>query len=85
MATVGASLGSFDLWYDATTVRDDLVVECSISSGPRAGDPTFDPKPGDHVLVGDNEELPLPSRVLSRQDDRVTVRLQIGRPERQPR
>ena len=35
-----------DLWYDATTVGADLVVETWISHGPRRDDPTFNPQPG---------------------------------------
>ena len=78
MVAVGATLGAYDLWYDATTVAADLVVECWISHGPHAGDPTFDPLPGDQVRVGDDEERPLSARVIRRQQDQVTVRLQIG-------
>ena len=36
--------GVYDLWYDATTVGADLVVETWISHGPRAADPRFDPR-----------------------------------------
>lgn len=75
MVSVGSS--TYDLWYDATTVGADLVVDCWISHGPRAGDTTFDPQPGDHVSVGDEEEPPLRGRVVRRQGDRVAVQLQI--------
>lgn len=49
----------FDLWYDATTVDADLIVETWIKHGRRARDADFDPQPGDWVTVGDNEELPI--------------------------
>jgi hypothetical protein len=67
----------YDLWYDATTVDRDLVVDCWISHGPRAGDATFDPQPGDAVSVGDDEEPSLPAQVVRRLGDRVTVRLVV--------
>lgn len=70
--------GTYDLWYDATTVGADLVVECWISHGPRAADATFDPQPGDQVLVGDDDEPPLRARVLRRNGDRVAVQVQVG-------
>jgi hypothetical protein len=76
MVSVGSS--RYDLWYDATTVGPDLVVECWISHGPRAGDATFDPQPGDQVLVGDDEEAPLRGRVIRRQGDRIAVQVQIA-------
>lgn len=74
---VGADPGTYDLWYDATSVGADLVVECWISHGPRAGDPSFDPRPGDHVTVGDDEEPALRARVLRREADRVTVQVEL--------
>ncbi|HEV2889145.1 MAG TPA: hypothetical protein VGX28_02110 [Frankiaceae bacterium] len=69
---------TYDLWYDATSVGADLVAECWISHGPRASDPTFDPQPGDHVLVGDDDESPLRARVVRRQGERVTVQIAIA-------
>ncbi|MGI8756266.1 MAG: hypothetical protein ACR2MB_10495 [Acidimicrobiales bacterium] len=69
---------AYDLWYDATTVDGHLGVTCWISHGPRADDPTFDPKPGDRVLVGDDEEEPLPASVVGRDRDRVTLQVSIG-------
>jgi hypothetical protein len=69
---------TYDLWYDATSVGADLVAECWISHGPRADDPTFDPQPGDRVAVGDDEEAPLPARVVRRQGDRVAVQIQVA-------
>ncbi|MGQ0630468.1 MAG: hypothetical protein ACT4P1_05455 [Sporichthyaceae bacterium] len=65
----------YDLWYDATTVGADLVVECWISHGPRADDSAFDPQVGDQILVGDDEEAPLPARVVRREHDRVAVQV----------
>jgi hypothetical protein len=68
----------YDLWYDANAVGSDLVVACWISHGPHAGDESFDPQPGDHVVVGDNEEPPLRARVVRRQGDRVDVQVQLA-------
>ena len=75
---VGVTASTYDLWYDATGVGPDLVVECWISHGPRADDPTFDPQPGDRVSVGDDEEAPLSARVVRRRGDRVAVQVQIA-------
>jgi hypothetical protein len=61
----------YDLWYDATSVGADLVVETWISHGPRASDTTFDPRPGDWLLVGDDEEPPCRARVIRRNGNRV--------------
>lgn len=68
---------TYDLWYDATTVGADLVVLCWISHGPRGDDPSFDPQPGDHLLVGDDEEAPLPARVIRRQGDQLSVQVEL--------
>lgn len=68
---------AYDLWYDATAVGADLVVMCWISHGPRAADPAFDPRIGDRLLVGDDEEPPLVARVVRRDDDRVAVQLTL--------
>jgi hypothetical protein len=70
---------AFDLWYDATAVGADLVVETWISHGPRSGDPAFDPRPGDWVRLGDDDELALHARVLRRDGDRVSVQLELAR------
>jgi hypothetical protein len=78
MGIVEATTAAYDLWYDATTVGADLVVECWISHGPRADDPTFDPAPGDQVTVGDDEEAPLRGRVVRREGDRVSVQVQLA-------
>lgn len=72
------SAAGYDLWYDATSVGADLVVETWISHGPRASDPTFDPQPGDLVLVGDNEEPLLRARVTRRNDNHVWVQVELG-------
>ena len=66
-----------DLWYDATTVGADLVVETWISHGPRSDDPTFNPQPGDIVLVGDDEEPSLQGRVIRRDQNRVWVQVNL--------
>ncbi|HEX8003693.1 MAG TPA: hypothetical protein VF519_13465 [Mycobacteriales bacterium] len=70
---MGAALGTYDLWYDASTVGANLIVECRISHGPRAADPTFDPHPGDVVSIGDADEPPLRGRVVARRGDQVRV------------
>lgn len=77
---MGATASTYDLWYDATRVGADLVVECWISHGPRADDSSFDPQPGDQVAVGDDEEAPIRARVVRRQGDRVAVLVQIADP-----
>lgn len=68
----------YDLWYDATSVGADLVVETWISHGPRSADAAFDPQPGDWVTVGDDEERPCQGRVTRRVDNRVWVQLDLG-------
>ena len=62
---------AYDLWYDANTVGVDPVVETWISHGPRARDASFDPRPGDWVLLGDDDEAPQRARVTRRDDNRV--------------
>lgn len=69
---------TYDLWYDANTVGADLVVVCWISHGPRAADSTFDPVPGDTVVIGDDEEAPRRARVVRRDDDRVSVQVELS-------
>ncbi len=76
MKTVETS--RYDLWYDATSVGADLVVETWISHGPRADDPTFDPHPGDWLLVGDDDEPPCRARVIRRDRNQVWTQLEIG-------
>lgn len=70
----------YDLWYDATTVGGDLQVTCWISHGPRKSDPTFRPQAGDLVIVGDDEEVPFAAQVVSRDGDRVVVRVVLTDP-----
>lgn len=70
--------GVYDLWYDATTVGADLVVETWISHGPRAADPRFDPRVGDWVQVGDDDGDPLAGRVIRRDGDRVSVQVDLA-------
>ena len=67
----------YDLWYDATSVGADLVVETWISHGPHKDDATFDPQPGDYVLVGDDDEPPLGARVIRRNENRVWVQVDL--------
>ena len=69
---------TYDLWYDATSVGADLVVETWISHGPRAEDPSFDPRHGDWVRVGDDDEPPYRARVTRREGNRVWTQLDIG-------
>lgn len=68
-----------DLWYDATSVGADLVVETWISHGPRTGDAAFDPQPGDWVTLGDGDEAPVMARVVRRDGDRVSVQVEHAR------
>jgi hypothetical protein len=68
----------YDLWYDANSVGGDLVVETWISHGPRSSDPSFNPQPGDTVLVGDDDEPPCRAEVTRRLDNRVWVRLDLS-------
>ena len=67
----------YDLRYDPNTVGADLVVETWISHSPRANDTTFNPQPGDWVLIGDDEEPPVRSRVIRRDGNRVWVQLDL--------
>lgn len=69
---------AYDLRYDANAVGADLVVETWISHGPRANDATFDPQPGDWLVVGDDEEPPVRSRVVRRDGNRVWVQLDLN-------
>lgn len=63
---------------DATSVGADLVVETWICHGPRSGDPTFDPSPGDSLIVCDDEEPPCRARVIRREGSRVWTQLDLG-------
>ncbi len=67
----------YDLRYDPNEVGPDLVVECRLPSSPRAGDATFNPVPGDVVMVGDDEEVPLQGRVVRRSGDLVWVQVHL--------
>ena len=69
---------AYDLWYDATSVGADLVVETWISHGPRASEESFDPQPGDWVLVGDDEEPPCRAHVTRRNANHVWVQVELG-------
>ena len=68
----------YDLWFDPNSAGGDMVVECWISHGPRANDPDFAPVPGDWLMVGDGDEVPLRARVIKHSGDRVSVRIQLG-------
>jgi hypothetical protein len=76
MTTMSSS--RYDLWFDATSVGADLIAETWISHGPRSDDPTFDPRVGDWVDVGDDEEPPYRGRVTRRKGNRVWVQLDLG-------
>jgi hypothetical protein len=65
------------LWFDATSVGADLVVEIWISHGPRANDLTFDPQPGDWVMVGDDDEPAIQARVTRRDGNRVWAQVNV--------
>ena len=68
----------YDLSYDPNEVGPDLVVECWLPRGPRSiVDPTFDPKPGDIVTIGDDEEGPLSARVVRRDGWRIWLQVQL--------
>ena len=68
---------AYDLWYDANTVGADLVVETWISHGPRADDSSFDPRPGDWVLLGDEDEAPQRAQVIRRDGNRVWTQIAL--------
>ena len=69
---------ALDLEYDPNEVDGDMVVECWISQGPRADDAAFDPRPGDWLLVGDDEEAPRQARVVRREANRVWMQLNLA-------
>ncbi len=71
-------MSRYDLFYDASSVGADLVVETWISHGPRANDATFDPQPGDWVTVGDDEEPDIRARVIRRCADRVWTLIELA-------
>jgi hypothetical protein len=68
----------YDLWYDASGVDAEMVVETWISHGPRANDSAFDPQPGDWLIVGDDEEPPCSAQVIRRLGDRVWTQLRLA-------
>lgn len=68
---------SYDLWYDATSVGEDLVADTFIHLGPRAEDATFDPQSGDVLFAGDDDEPPVSATVVRRDADRVWIRLDL--------
>lgn len=66
-----------DLVFDPNDVGPECVVECWISQSPRAADPSFDPQPGDHVTVIDEDGETLAGRIVTRDDNRVWVQVEI--------
>ena len=68
----------YDLWYDATTVGADLVVETWICHSPRASDADLNPQPGDWVTVGDDEEPSIRGRITRRDANKVWGQLELG-------
>jgi hypothetical protein len=70
---------SYDLKYDPNEVGADMVVECWISQGPRAGDAAFDPQAGDWIRAGDDELQPRDARVVRRDADRVSIQMDVAR------
>jgi hypothetical protein len=66
-----------DLVFDPNDVGPDCVVECWISQGPRANDPSFDPRSGDRVTLVDEDGETLRGRVTSRDGNRVWVQVEI--------
>jgi hypothetical protein len=68
---------TYDLSYDPNEVGPDLAVECWIPNSPRVRDTTFDPAPGDTVIIGDDDEPPLSARVVRRAGNRVWVQVQL--------
>jgi hypothetical protein len=67
-----------DLSYDPTEVGSDLVVGCLVSQSPRAGDPGFDPRPGDIVSATDVDGEALQARVVRRDADLIWIRLDVS-------
>lgn len=68
---------AYDLSYDPNEIGPDCVVECWISHGPRAGDPRFDPQPGDTVSLIDDDAEPLTGRVFRREGNVVWVQVAL--------
>lgn len=73
------AMADYDLRFDPNDVGNDLVVQCWISQGPLGDDATFDPQPGDWLLVGDDEDEPLKARVTRRDENRVWVQVELPR------
>lgn len=66
-----------DLIYDPNEVGGDLVVACLISQGPRADDPSFDPRAGDALVATDVDGEDLRASVVRRDGDKVWIRLDV--------
>lgn len=73
---MGVVIGA-DLMFDPNDVGPDCVVECWISQGPRATDPTFDPHAGDRVTLVDEDGETLAGRVTRRDGNGVWVQVDI--------
>lgn len=67
-----------DLSYDPNEVGSDCVVECWISQGPRATDPSFDPRPGDRVTLIDVDAEVRRGRVTQREGNIVWVQVEVS-------
>jgi len=76
--TLGLGLPPRDRGPDRVVGQRQLLVETWISHGPRTDDTVFDPRVGDWVDVGDDEEPPCPARVTRRDGNRVWVQLDLG-------
>ena len=66
-----------DLIYDPNDVGADLTVACLISQGPRHHDAGFDPRPGDRLLVTDDDNEDLEAQVAQREGDIVWLQLTL--------
>jgi hypothetical protein len=64
-----------DLYFDPNDVDRTLVVECWISHGRRADDPTFDPGVGDVLAISDDEAPVERARVVRRDGNRVWMQI----------
>jgi hypothetical protein len=78
---IGTMTVHADLTFDPNEVGPDRVVEAWITQGPRATDASFDPQPGDHVTLVDDDSETQQGRVTRRDGNRVWVQLdQPGTP-----
>ena len=68
-------MAEVDLWLDTERVTEEFVASCKISAGPRAMDGSFDPQPGELVVLDDAQQMPIDGLVIDRQGDDVTVQI----------